>query len=268
MPYATADDGLRLFYVEECFAPPWTEPPVALLIHGIAENLRCWYAWPPLLGPHARLILYDWRGHGQSDVPPPGALWTPERLVKDALSVLDAVGVPRAHIVAMRAGCAVATALALAAPERVRSLALIGGPVRVPGEEMGFGAWADQIEREGTYPWAKQSMAPRLADEGVPSEMVEWWAQEMGKTSPHVVAPLIRMAAQVDLTGRLGEIIAPTLWVVTEGSKLVPPTQARAAAARLPNGEFVVLPGSAYHVAATRPAQCAELVLRLWQRAG
>lgn len=267
MPYAVADDGARLYYADECFADPWTEPPVALLIHGITETQRCWYAWPPLLGRHARLLRLDWRGHGQSDVPPLDFAWTAERLVRDTLAVLDHAGVARAHVVGMRAGCVVAAALAVGAPDRVRTLALLGGPVRVPGAEMGFEDWAVQVEREGTYAWAAQSMRARLVDADVPPQMVEWWAQEMGRTPPHVAAGLIRLAKTIDLRPQLGAVAAPTLVVTTEGSVLMPPSAAREAVDRLSRGELVVLPGSAYHVAVTRPAVCAELVLRLWARA-
>lgn len=93
--------------------------------------------WQPqveaLRGRH-RCITFDNRGVGASDSPP--GPYTTAQMAKDALAVLDAAGETSAHVVGISLGGMIAQRLALAAPERVRSLSLLathaGGPTSVP----------------------------------------------------------------------------------------------------------------------------------------
>ena len=72
------------------------------------------------------LGLYDHRDTGGSTSHPPGEVrYTTETLADDALAVLDAYDVPRAHLVGMSLGGYLAQIAALAAPARVASLTLI-----------------------------------------------------------------------------------------------------------------------------------------------
>jgi pimeloyl-ACP methyl ester carboxylesterase len=81
------------------------------------------------------VIRYDHRDTGRSVTywpePPP---YTSTDLVGDAAGVLDAYGLPSAHVVGVSAGGAFAQLLALDFPDRVRSLALISTSPALPGE--------------------------------------------------------------------------------------------------------------------------------------
>src|SRR5207253_1804600 len=69
-----------------------------------------------------RVIGFDNRGVGKSSVPPPP--YTTEQMARDTLAVLDAEEIERAHVLGVSLGGAIAQHLVLAAPSRVRSLAL------------------------------------------------------------------------------------------------------------------------------------------------
>ena len=71
-----------------------------------------------------RVVAYDARGHGTSS-PAAAADYRYDELAADAIAVLDALGIPRAAIVGQSMGSATAVAVALAHPERVRSLAIV-----------------------------------------------------------------------------------------------------------------------------------------------
>ena len=71
-----------------------------------------------------RLTLPDARGHGASPMLS-GRVYPPSELAADALAVLDAEGLPNAHVVAIGWAAATALAIAAAAPRRVSSLLLV-----------------------------------------------------------------------------------------------------------------------------------------------
>ncbi|MEA2144408.1 MAG: hypothetical protein QOI64_2838 [Solirubrobacteraceae bacterium] len=95
-----------------------------LLIQGMGANGTHW--GEPFLTELERdfeLILYDHRGIGRS-APLQGGAITVASLATDALALLDALGVGETHVLGISMGGMVAQELALAAPERVRTLIL------------------------------------------------------------------------------------------------------------------------------------------------
>jgi 3-oxoadipate enol-lactonase len=94
-----------------------------LLIHGLGANLTHWgEPFLAALEGDFELLLYDHRGVGRS-APAQGAV-TVGGLADDALALLDALGVDDAHVLGVSLGGMVAQELALAAPQRVRTLTL------------------------------------------------------------------------------------------------------------------------------------------------
>jgi pimeloyl-ACP methyl ester carboxylesterase len=102
----------------------------ALLIHGalIADSFLPLAREPALAA--RRLIRYRRRGHGGSDPQPPG--FRLEQHAQDALALLTHLGVERAHVIGHSGGGTIAVALALAAPGRVHSLALLEPAILPP----------------------------------------------------------------------------------------------------------------------------------------
>jgi 3-oxoadipate enol-lactonase len=96
-------------------------PPV-LFIHGLGYDRAGWGPAPRILSEKFRVVIFDNRGVGESDAP--SGPYTTEQMAADAATVLDAVGVERAHIVGTSLGGMIAQTFALAWPERVRSLVL------------------------------------------------------------------------------------------------------------------------------------------------
>src|SRR5262249_39119758 len=102
--------------------------PAILLIAGGASSMDWWHGelCERLTAGGRFVIRYDHRDTGQSVAYPPGEPGYDGRdLVEDAVGLLDALEVDRAHIVGMSMGGAIAQQLALAHPDRVASLTLI-----------------------------------------------------------------------------------------------------------------------------------------------
>jgi pimeloyl-ACP methyl ester carboxylesterase len=116
-------NGIEL-YVED----PGAGTPV-LLLHGWPDSGRLWrHQVPQLQAAGLRTVVPDQRGFGRSDRPQEVEAYTPPVLVADAVGVLDALDIERAHVVGHDWGAFVAWMLASLAPERVDRLTVLSVP--------------------------------------------------------------------------------------------------------------------------------------------
>jgi pimeloyl-ACP methyl ester carboxylesterase len=114
-------DGLELYYTSV------GEGPATVLIHGLGGFAESWRYTAAALQPHNRVIAVDLPGFGQSAKPRGGYTFSFFVEVLDAL--LHALDVERVRLVGHSLGGGIATAFALAYPERVERLALLGATV-------------------------------------------------------------------------------------------------------------------------------------------
>jgi pimeloyl-ACP methyl ester carboxylesterase len=104
------------------------DDPVLLLIAGAGWSRDWWddELCERFVAAGLRVVRYDHRDTGESTHWPPGAPgYTGADLTADALAVLDALGVARAHLVGLSMGGGIAQSIALTRPDRVASLTLI-----------------------------------------------------------------------------------------------------------------------------------------------
>jgi pimeloyl-ACP methyl ester carboxylesterase len=106
------------------------DTPVALAIHGITSTNRSWLATAQAAGDSVALAAVDLRGRGASNgLPGPFGIATH---VRDMVAALDALGLERAVVVGHSLGAYIAAALAIAHPDRVRTLVLVDGGLTIP----------------------------------------------------------------------------------------------------------------------------------------
>ncbi len=151
MSYATADDGVRLYREESGSGIP------ILFIHEFAGDHRSFDPQVRHFQDSYRCIVYDARGYTPSDVPDDESAYSQERAVADAVTVLDAAGVDRAHVVGVSMGGFCALHLALRHPDRLLSAVVAGA---------GYGA---QPERQESFRSECESIAAAFRDEGTPA---------------------------------------------------------------------------------------------------
>src|SRR5580698_9043549 len=112
MPF-TEHKGVRLHWEEKGEGTP------VLLVMGHRFSSRMWYALLPSLTAHHRVIWFDNPATGERDAP----LQLPmEDLAGNALAIMDAAGVERAHIFGVSMGGVIVEEMAMSKPERVRSM--------------------------------------------------------------------------------------------------------------------------------------------------
>ena len=116
MSKVRASDGVGLHY--GVLGRARHEP--VLMIQGLGADMSGWAFQRAAFAASYRTIAFDNRGAGRSDKP--YGAYSLEQMADDAIAVLDAVGVERAHVMGASMGGAIAQILAVRHPERVRSL--------------------------------------------------------------------------------------------------------------------------------------------------
>ena len=96
--------------------------PVVVLSNSLATNLSLWDALVSALAGRYRVFRYDQRGHGGTQVTPPP--YRIPQLADDALALMDAAGIARAHWIGISMGGITGLCVAQKAPERLLSLAV------------------------------------------------------------------------------------------------------------------------------------------------
>ena len=222
-----------------------------LLIMGLMGSGRAWFRLlPHLAGPDAdpqRLaITFDNRGTGDSDRP--SGLWTMDDLVGDAVAVMDAAGVERAHVIGASMGGMIAQHLALDHPDRVRSLSLV---CTHPGRQPGAPPWrmmASLALRPALGPGRTFGIAaPMLYSERTRTErrarMGEDLRLRFQEATPSATARgQIAAILRHDTRARLGELQMPVLVLHGEEDRLIPPSGGRELADRIPGARLVLIP--------------------------
>jgi len=220
--------------------------PVLTLTHPLGATLALWDDHAAVLTQRYRVLRYDVRGHGASEVP--GGPYTLEQMSSDFFELLDALGITETHFVGVSMGGLIGMTAALGRPEQIKSLVLCdttacyGTAVRPMWEER-----LRVAESEGMSPslvgrtlaiWFTEMY--RVAHH----KEVERIAAMLRHTDPRGYAAAIRAIGFVDLTERIGAIRRPTLVVVGEEDPGTPPGMARVIHERIAGSELLVLPGS------------------------
>jgi pimeloyl-ACP methyl ester carboxylesterase len=148
-------DGSRIAY-RVTPAGPDADPDAApiVLVHGTALSQAIWrgFGYLRTLAPDRSVVTLDLRGHGRSDKPHAQPAYGMDLFTGDVVAVLDALGLDRVHYLGYSLGARVGFSLAVAHPQRLRSLISVAG---APGTGHGafdrvfFPGALDELERGG-----------------------------------------------------------------------------------------------------------------------
>jgi pimeloyl-ACP methyl ester carboxylesterase len=246
-------DGVNLYYEVH-----GTKGPVILLSHGYSATSAMWEGQIAALTRNHRLVLWDMRGHGQSDYPEDPSLYSEEATVADMAAILDAVGAEKAIVGGLSLGGYMSLAFHEAHTERVIALLIIDtGPGFKKDEARE--AWnanalrtAERFERDGLSPL--KSLTPEMA------------------TSRHRSAEGLARAGRGMLTQRDAHVInalpsirVPSLVIV--GAKDTPfLAAADYMAAKIPGARKVVIADAGHASNIDQPAAFNEAVIDFLKR--
>lgn len=252
-----SSDGVDIAYLD--LAPTVGDPAAAepiVLIHGFASNHAVNWVntmWTKTL-THAgrRVILLDNRGHGASGKQYDPAAYHSATMARDALNLMDHLGVARADVMGYSMGARITAHLALIAPGRVRSALLGGlGIHLVEGVGLPLGI-ADAME------------APSLADLTDPMQRMFRAFAEQTKSDLKALAACIRGSRQTLAREEVASLAMPVL--VSVGTKDDVAGSGPALAALIPGAKALDIPGRDHNLAVGDKAHKAGVLAFLESR--
>ena len=142
MPHALTDDAVRLYYEESGTGTP------VIFVHEYAGDHRAWEPQMRHFGQRYRAITYAARGYPPSDVPEDVAKYSQARAADDIKSVLDHLGIEKAHVIGLSMGGFATLHFGFRHPGRALSLVVAGcGYGAEKGERDKFRAEAEAIAK-------------------------------------------------------------------------------------------------------------------------
>ena len=251
------NDRTELFYTVDDFTDPWEEPETVVMHHGMAKNHQLWYGWVPTVARHFRVIRFDMRGMGRSDVPPAGYPWTLNNFTNDLEEFVDKMGLERFHLIGETVGGSISMNYSTRHQDRLLSLAVCTSPTNFDSHHQES---AEPIAREGISAWVDDSIGRRLDPDIVPQAYIRWYADQM-KATPAEVVHGFQSNAGGDLGPLLKDVQTPVLVLAAANLREEVLGDFRGAADLFPNGKRVVFPGVTGFVQHILPTPCARVWL-------
>jgi len=212
MPFLKADDGVKLHYEEAGSGTP------LVFVHEFAGDARSWEPQMRHFARRYRCIAYDARGYAPSDVPEDLERYSQERARDDIRSVLDGLGIARAHVVGLSMGAFATLHFGMKYPDRALSITVAGG---------GYGAHPALYAK---FQADARSLARQILEEGMAKVAATYGhgatRVQLEEKDPRGFAEFNRMLSEHSPRGSANTMLGyqarrPSLYGLTEEMKRV-----------------------------------------------
>ena len=243
MPFVAVPGDIQIStYVDGSADNPWL-----VLSNSLAATHNMWDLQMKTLLKRYRVLRYDTRGHGQSDVP--AAPYSFDDLVGDAVALLDHYQIERPTFMGLSLGGMTGLGIALTHPGRLEALVCCDARADAPPQFVQ--GWNERINavREG-------GLASIL-----PATVERWLSAAFRAARPDVVADVERMILSTPIVGYEGcaealkrldylkdlhHVTMPTLFVGGAEDMAAPPEAMQAMADRIRGSRFSIIAGGAH----------------------
>jgi 3-oxoadipate enol-lactonase len=259
VPFVDAN-GQRLFYEERGTGDP------LVMVMGLGADHLAWALNVPALSERFRTIAFDNRDVGQSstadrdyDVPD---------LAADTLALADALSLESFHLLGLSLGGAVSQHVALAAPERVRTLTLAAtwaGTARPYAIARAL-SWEPMVTRFDSVEFVEAMMQLTLSERlyerpGGPERALQILLANPHPQSPEAFARQVRAGATHDVRNRLAELRMPVHVICAEHDILIPPWKQRELRELIPGAQMTTIARAPHAVHAEHAEEFNAAVL-------
>jgi 3-oxoadipate enol-lactonase len=234
--------------------------PWLVFSNSLATNLTMWDEQARALEQPYRVLRYDQRGHGGTDAP--AGRYSFATLLADAIALMDALGIKKAHFAGLSIGGATALGLAEAHPDRLDRVIVCDSPC--------------QSTPASTQQWEERiAVAQKQGIEALVEPTVSRWfpPETLAANPPHIdkVRGMIRATpvngfigcaaalADHDYASAVATVTRPVLFMAGEKDGVTPVAMRKLSAA-LPGSRYVELPGAGHISNMDQPRAFTEVL--------
>jgi 3-oxoadipate enol-lactonase len=257
----TTGDGVRIAYRID----GGDRLPVLVLSNSIGTTLHMWDGQIDALSQRFRVLRYDTRGHGASGVP--AGAYSMDRLGRDVIELLDALGIARAHFLGLSLGGFIGQWLGVHAPERIDHLILANtssylGPA--PQWDARIAATLQAPDMTDTAAMFLGNWFPAaMLKAGGP--VIDHFRAMLLATNPQGLAGAFAAVRDADLRRTIALIDRPTLVIAGRDDTVTAASHGALIAATVPGAMWVEMP--TVHLSnIERPAEFVDAVLSFLPR--
>ena len=239
MPFAEVN-GARIHYrIDGPMGGP-EKAPVLVLCNSLGTDLTMWDPQVPAFARTLRVLRYDRRGHGASAVTP--GPYTIEQLGRDALGLLDALGLDRVRYCGLSLGAMTGMWLGTHAGKRIEKLVLCNTAAQV-GSPDPWNARIEAVRKGGMSAIESGVLArwftPKFLER--PTPMLGKMREVLLKLSPEGYVACCAAVRDMDQRESIARIAVPTMVIAGTHDAATPPAAGQFIAQQIPGARYVEL---------------------------
>jgi pimeloyl-ACP methyl ester carboxylesterase len=232
---------------------------------GLSADTVAWALQVPAFSSRHRTVIFDNRDVGQSS--PADGPYEIADMAKDALALADALELDSFHLLGVSMGGAIAQEVALAVPERVRTLTLgVTFPAGGAWARKLSDVWGERVRKLSREERVDELMLLNFSERFFEDEGSVAWLRQIMLANPHP-QPAEAFIRQLDASGRhdarerLRSLDLPAHVIGCEFDLLVPVWKSRELAELIPGAKLTVLPAAPHGANVERAEEFNKAVL-------
>ncbi|WP_443612880.1 bifunctional 3-oxoadipate enol-lactonase/4-carboxymuconolactone decarboxylase PcaDC [Actinokineospora globicatena] len=240
--------------------------PPLVLGPSVGTSSAVWDHQVPALARRFRVVRFELPGH--AGTPALGAGAVIEDLARMVLGLADSLGWRRFHYAGISISGAIGATVALVAPERVLSLAMVCSAARF-GEPRQWRERAELVRARGTASLLEPTVARWFADPvAAASPLGRRLVEDLATVDTAGYAACCDALSTYDIRDRLAEIQAPTFVIAGRSDPATPPAQARELVDGIPGASLTEINGAAHLAVVDRPDAVTAALLTFLDQGG
>jgi 3-oxoadipate enol-lactonase len=259
MPYIESN-GVKLFYQEK-----GQGEDTIIFSHGLLWSHRMFAAQVEKLSQSYRIIAYDHRGQGQSEVKGPFDMDT---VAEDAAALIQKCCIGPIHFVGLSMGGFVGMRLAARYPHLLKSLILLETSANAePVENLPkYKTLNGIVKWLGVIPPVSSKVMPIMFAESWLSDpanasSIKFWKKELSGNKKSITGPVEGVIYRKGVEDELSKIYCPTLIIVGDEDVATKPEKAKYIQMGIKKSRLHVLPGAGHSSCIEKPEEVNRLIL-------
>jgi pimeloyl-ACP methyl ester carboxylesterase len=236
-----------------------------LCVMGLSADTLAWMLQVPAFSATHRTVIFDNRDCGQSSLA--DGPYEIAAMAHDTLALADALELESFHLLGVSMGGAISQEVALAAPERIRTLTLaVTWPAGTAWARKLSEVWAERVQKISHEGHVDELMLLNFSEQFFEDEQGVAWVRGMMLQHPHPQPPeafirQLEACGRHDASERLTSLNVPTHVIGCEHDMLVPVWKSHELAALIPDARLTVLEGAPHGTNIERAEEFNKTVL-------